>query len=77
MIETADAVIIGGGIMGASTAYFLMKRGAGKVVLLEKYPLRPALLGIRQLMFASTIPTKSPFGLPNAQWKCSKPLTRN
>src|SRR3954468_15796446 len=45
MIETADAVIIGGGIMGASTAYFLMKRGAGKVVLIEKYLLASGATG--------------------------------
>jgi sarcosine oxidase subunit beta len=34
MKSTADVVIIGGGIMGASTAYHLAKRGAD-VVLLE------------------------------------------
>ena len=27
MEKTADAVVIGGGIMGASTAHFLAKRG--------------------------------------------------
>ena len=36
MDKTADAVIIGGGILGASTAPFLAKKGVGKVVLLEK-----------------------------------------
>ena len=34
--RTADIVIIGGGVMGASAAYHLAQRGAGKVVLLEK-----------------------------------------
>lgn len=34
--RTADAVVIGGGIMGASAAHFLAKRGFGRVVLLEK-----------------------------------------
>lgn len=33
---TADIVIIGGGCMGVSTAYYLTQRGAGKVVLLER-----------------------------------------
>lgn len=33
--ESADAVVIGGGIVGSATAYYLAKRGA-KVVLLEK-----------------------------------------
>src|ERR1044071_1928112 len=33
--STADVVIIGGGIMGASTAYHLAKRGATNVVVLE------------------------------------------
>ena len=35
MKTSADAVIIGGGILGASTAHFLAKRGFGDVVLLE------------------------------------------
>ena len=33
---TADYVIIGGGVMGASTAYHLAKKGAGDILLLEK-----------------------------------------
>jgi sarcosine oxidase subunit beta len=35
MKTSADVVIIGGGIMGASTAYHLAKRGATDVVVLE------------------------------------------
>jgi sarcosine oxidase subunit beta len=34
--KTADIVIIGGGVMGASTAYHLAERGQTNVVLLEK-----------------------------------------
>ena len=34
--KTADYVIVGGGVMGASTAYHLAKAGAKNVVLLEK-----------------------------------------
>ena len=34
--STADIVVIGGGVMGASTAYHLAKRSHVKVVLLEK-----------------------------------------
>ena len=34
--KTADIVIIGGGVMGASTAYHLASRGQKNVVLLEK-----------------------------------------
>ncbi len=33
---TADIVVIGGGVIGCSTAYNLAKHGAGKVVLLER-----------------------------------------
>ncbi|HJQ13710.1 MAG TPA: FAD-dependent oxidoreductase [Anaerolineales bacterium] len=33
---TADIVIIGGGVMGASTAYHLARRGMKNIVLLEK-----------------------------------------
>ena len=36
MIAKADAVVIGAGIMGASTAHFLTKLGFGEVALLEK-----------------------------------------
>ncbi len=36
--KTADVVVIGGGVMGASTAYHLAAAGAGKVILLEKEP---------------------------------------
>src|SRR5579885_2282697 len=34
--ERAEVVIIGGGVMGASTAYHLAKRGVQNVVLLER-----------------------------------------
>jgi len=34
--KTADIIIIGGGVMGASAAYHLAKRGAKNIVLLEK-----------------------------------------
>lgn len=43
--KTADAVIIGGGILGASTAHFLAKRGFGKIVLLEKNTLASGSTG--------------------------------
>lgn len=37
--KTAEVVIIGGGVMGASAAWHLAKRGCTAVVLLEKGPL--------------------------------------
>lgn len=33
---TADAVVIGGGVMGCSIAYQLAKRGFGKIILCER-----------------------------------------
>src|SRR6202008_2315414 len=36
MAETADAIIIGAGIMGSATAYHLMRRRYGRVVVLER-----------------------------------------
>ena len=45
MDDTADAVVIGGGIMGASAAHFLAKKRIGKVLLLEKQHLASASTG--------------------------------
>src|SRR5262245_20871620 len=36
MADTADVIIVGAGIMGASTAYHLARMGAGRVVVLER-----------------------------------------
>jgi len=39
MSETADILIIGGGVMGASIAYNLARQGGGRIVLLERQAL--------------------------------------
>ncbi|MDP7204220.1 MAG: FAD-binding oxidoreductase, partial [Pirellulaceae bacterium] len=36
MSDTADIVVIGGGVHGTSTAWHLAKRQAGKIILVEK-----------------------------------------
>ena len=36
MAETADAIVVGAGIMGSATAYHLARRKYGKVVVLER-----------------------------------------
>jgi glycine/D-amino acid oxidase-like deaminating enzyme len=36
MVEHADVVVIGGGLFGTSIAYQLCRRGAGRVILLER-----------------------------------------
>lgn len=38
-MEEAGYVVIGGGAFGASTAYHLARRGAGRVVLLDRYAI--------------------------------------
>jgi sarcosine oxidase subunit beta len=36
MVQTADVIVVGAGIMGASTAYHLARRRYGKVLVLER-----------------------------------------
>ena len=36
MTDTADAVVVGGGTVGAWCAYFLRRAGLARVVLIEK-----------------------------------------
>jgi sarcosine oxidase, subunit beta len=43
--DVADAVVIGGGVIGCSTAYNLAKQGIGKVILLEKNYLASGATG--------------------------------
>lgn len=45
MLQKADAVVVGGGIMGASVAHFLARKGIGKVALLEKRTLAAVSTG--------------------------------
>jgi sarcosine oxidase subunit beta len=45
MSATADIVIIGGGAMGTSAAFYLAQRGHGKVVLLERTSLAAGASG--------------------------------
>ena len=45
MTSSADAVVIGGGILGVSTAHFLAKLGYGSIVLLEKKTLAAVSTG--------------------------------
>jgi len=37
-VRTADVVVVGGGVVGASAAYHLAAAGAGRVLLLERAP---------------------------------------
>jgi sarcosine oxidase subunit beta len=46
VIEKANVVIIGGGVMGTSTAYHLAKRGCQDVVLVEKKQLASGSTGL-------------------------------
>ncbi len=46
MVEKANVVIIGGGVMGTSTAYHLAKQGCQDVVLVEKKQLASGSTGL-------------------------------
>ena len=58
MITAADAVVIGGGCMGASTAYFLARRGAKNVVLLERRHLASGPTGKSSAVVRQHYPLK-------------------
>ena len=45
MVETADVIIIGGGVVGASTAFSLARRGVTNVVVLERNQLAGGATG--------------------------------
>ena len=38
-MPAADVVVIGGGVIGLSTAYHLARKRSGRIVLLEKGPV--------------------------------------
>ncbi len=61
-MEIFDHVIVGGGIIGASIAYHLMKKGAGSVLLLERNELASAASSQAAglILQASTKPSKTP-----------------
>jgi sarcosine oxidase subunit beta len=44
-MTTADVVVIGGGVNGTSTAYYLAKLGAGKIILVERGQLAAGATG--------------------------------
>ena len=56
--KSADAVVIGAGISGASIAFNLLKQGLKKVVILEKYLI--ASCGIRNAHPVLTKPELPP-----------------
>ena len=39
MDDTADVLVVGSGGLGAATAYFLAKRGAGRIALLDRHDI--------------------------------------
>ena len=48
MKNTADAVVIGGGVMGCSLLYYLAKRGTTDTLLLERSVLGAGSTGLSQ-----------------------------
>ena len=68
MTETADIVIIGGGVMGTSIAFDLAQRRAGKIILFEKAYLGAASSGksgaiIRQYYSHELLSSMAGYGL--------------
>jgi 4-methylaminobutanoate oxidase (formaldehyde-forming) len=61
-METFDHVVVGGGIVGASIAYHLVRKDAGKVLLLERNELASAASSRASglVLQASTKPSNTP-----------------
>jgi len=59
MLNTADAVIIGGRAIGTSLLYHLTAKGLRNVVLLEKGLLCSGSTGDSARLYGSTTPTTS------------------
>src|SRR6478672_12266838 len=45
MSDTVDVIVIGGGCAGASTALQLARRGAGRIILIEKHDIASGATG--------------------------------
>ncbi|WP_432260989.1 FAD-dependent oxidoreductase [Cupriavidus sp. TMH.W2] len=39
MDDSADVIVVGSGGLGAATAYYLAKRGAGRIALLDRHDI--------------------------------------
>jgi sarcosine oxidase, subunit beta len=58
MTDTADAIVIGGGINGTNIAWWLARRKAGKIVLLEKNAIALGASGKSGAMIGSHFGTE-------------------
>ena len=69
MRNTADAVIIGGGVMGCSLLYYLARRGAGRPLLLERNVLGAGSTGRKRKKRAVvTSPLRGALNTSNTGW---------
>jgi sarcosine oxidase subunit beta len=56
---TADVVIVGAGIMGVSTAYHLARRGAGRIVVVERDDVCSGSTALASGAFGTSTPIAS------------------
>src|SRR5205823_15030030 len=70
MADTADVVVVGGGVIGTSIAFALVSAGVARVTLLEKGPWPAAPRDARARSSACTTSTRRTRASPGQAFTC-------